>query len=201
MSAVHRDGSLPESEDAGQSVPRTLAWMVAGGLALSGLMTGTATTTPVAEPQVRYIGDWTSTARTMGTGLVSRTKPRPAHDRDGEVPDQGSGVKWLHEASGLTWDQLGRLFGVSRRAVHLWASGGRMNAVNAETLGRLVALLRAIPGGPDERRAALLAPSAEGPSIVDQFRARHRSGARDISGTPFSPQELLGARHDDTAPM
>ena len=41
------------------------------------------------------------------------------------------------EASGLTWDQLARYFGVSRRSVHLWAAGGRMSAANEELLAHL----------------------------------------------------------------
>ena len=36
-------------------------------------------------------------------------------------------LRWLKAHSGLTWEQLGKAFGVSRRAVHLWANGGRMN--------------------------------------------------------------------------
>lgn len=43
-----------------------------------------------------------------------------------------------HRESGLTWDQLARYFGVSRRAVHLWAAGGRMSATNEELLAHLV---------------------------------------------------------------
>ena len=72
-----------------------------------------------------------------------------------------------------------------------------MNSANAEVLVELVALVRELPGSPDERRAALLTPKAGGGSIVDQIRARHRSDARDFSGTPFRPEELLGVQHDD----
>src|SRR5262245_36297225 len=38
-------------------------------------------------------------------------------------PTQRSAVRSLHDSSGLTWEQLARLFGVSRRAVHNWANG------------------------------------------------------------------------------
>lgn len=110
---------------------------------------------------------------------------------------QAAEVKWLHEQSGLTWEQLGRLFGVSRRAVHLWANGSRMNSANAELLGKLVSHVRELPGSPDEVRAALLSRAAGGLSFVDQVRAQNGSADRDITGTPFRPDELLGARHDD----
>src|SRR4051794_6916837 len=46
-------------------------------------------------------------------------------------------VRDFKSRSGLTWEQLGRLFGVSRRAVHGWAAGARMNAAHSEMLARL----------------------------------------------------------------
>jgi hypothetical protein len=105
-------------------------------------------------------------------------------------------VQWLHRESGLTWDQLGRIFGVSRRAVHLWATGGRMNASHAETLAELLAIVRTLPASNRaDRRAALLAQDATGRSVLDRLRNRHASGG-DVAGTPWSPEQLLGARHD-----
>ena len=204
------------------SSPKTaVSRLFAGGLALTGLLSGTGTTAPIAESPVRYIGGWTSTARVIGAGAVgsgavqtpSRRTGATAGEAEAAAPArvedvagstgtdraaQAGGVRWLHEASGLTWEQLGRVFGVSRRAIHLWASGGRMNATNAELLGQLIAQVRALPGDADERRAALLAPNQDGSSMVDRFRARNRSDARGVSGTPFRPEELLGARNDDT---
>jgi hypothetical protein len=204
----------------GRPASRKANFIFATGLALTGVLSGTGTTASIAESPARYIGDWTSTGRVVGSGppggapssrgrseeiappsSTAEHGPTQAIEVGGSVEQatQAAKVRWLHDASGLTWEQLGRLFGVSRRAVHLWANGGRMNATNAEGLAELVALVRELPGGPDERRAALLVPSMGGGSIVDQIRARHRSGSRDISGTPFGPDELLGALHEDTA--
>lgn len=194
--------------------------LLAGGLALTGLLSGTGTTAPLAEPTMRYIGEWTSTARVAsyepaGSArlrlpmLLGMTDPPlsdpPVTDAStaDAVPDrltQAAEVKWLHEASGLTWEQIGRLFGVSRRAIHLWANGSRMNSANAERLGRLVAHVRELPGSPDERRAALLSRAPGGLSFVDQVRAQNGAADRDITGTPFGPDELLGARHDEGEP-
>lgn len=61
-------------------------------------------------------------------------------------------IRDLHSRSGLTWTQLGSLFGVSRRAVHHWANGGRMNAANAELLAELSTRVAAISEvEPDDR--------------------------------------------------
>ncbi|WP_306205177.1 helix-turn-helix domain-containing protein [Actinoplanes sp. RD1] len=198
----------PEPSSDADSEPRSagrgVRLVVAGSLAF-GSLTGTGTTAPIVEPQVWYIGDRTSTGRVIVTsdaaGMSAPAKPDPvdvAPVSSAATPRtaQAAEVRWLREASGLTWEQLGRLFGVSRRAVHLWATGGRMNSSNAELLAELVGLVRELPGGPDDRRAALLAPTADG-SIVDRIRGRHRSDARDFSGTPFAPEELLGGSHVD----
>lgn len=88
------------------------------------------------------------------------------------------------EASGLTWDQLARYFGVSRRAVHLWAAGGRMSAANEELLAHLVRAVDAVRGlEPAARRQALLRPGS-GLNIIDTERARRSSRDSDINRSP-----------------
>lgn len=88
------------------------------------------------------------------------------------------------EASGLTWDQLARYFGVSRRAVHLWAAGGRMSAANEELLAHLVRAVNAVRVlDPATRRQALLRPES-GLNIIDTERARRSSRDSDINRSP-----------------
>lgn len=111
--------------------------------------------------------------------------------------DLRSSVRWLHNTTGLTWDQLARAFGVSRRAVHLWATGGRLNSTNAEHVNELIGIVRRVQAtNPTDVRAALLAPRPEGRSLFDDFRIRTQATPGDVAGTPFSPSQLLGARHD-----
>lgn len=105
-------------------------------------------------------------------------------------------VRDLWERSGLTWDQLARLFGVSRRAMHAWATGARPNAYHQELLTELTQLVARIDtGDPRRNRERLLAPQPEMPSLFDEIRARHADQASDIAGT-LSPAQLLGALHD-----
>jgi transcriptional regulator with XRE-family HTH domain len=68
-------------------------------------------------------------------------------------------VRELKARSGLTWDQLAGVFGVSRRAVHGWAAGARLNAQNSELLNWLRQTLIDVetPGDLEGTRAALLA--------------------------------------------
>lgn len=114
---------------------------------------------------------------------ISSSNVAPAHFATVEMAPAEQLVE-LHDASGLTWDQIARYFGVSRRAVHLWVSGGRMTASNAELL---VHLARAVDGvrnlDPAARRQALLS-SANGLNLVDTERARRSSTGSDINRSP-----------------
>jgi hypothetical protein len=142
-----------------------------------------------------YLIPWTSTT---GLGPVLPFSEAPAAVSE---PLIGSAVvRKLHDDSGLTWEQLGRLFGVSRRAVHLWANGGRMNSTNAETLSELVIIVSALPASsPEARRTALLASGPDGHSIFDGFRARRLFDSGRVTETTLTPDQLLGARHDDVS--
>jgi hypothetical protein len=96
-------------------------------------------------------------------------------------------VQFLKEEMGLTWDQMGKLFGVSRRAVHLWTTGGRMNGSNIERLGYLETNLLGIAGDSDARRSMLF-DGANGPSLYDALRADLGSRGNVVSGDV--PEEI-----------
>jgi len=131
-----------------------------------------AAATPILAQAVRFLG--------------------PARVADRPVVAASELVQRVHLDSGLTWEQLARLFGVSRRSLHLWASGGRLNAANEEFLVELSSVVSIIPGDtPNERRAALLKPQADGRSIFDQMRSRHGARATDINREPLTPEQVL----------
>lgn len=88
------------------------------------------------------------------------------------------------EESGLTWEQIARYFGVSRRAVHLWASGGRMTASNAELLAHLVRAVEAVKHLPSAERRQALLRSDSGLNLIDTERARRSSRQTDINRPP-----------------
>lgn len=192
----------PNDDARATALAKTLAL---GGLILGSVCNGTATGIVPAAAQTRYVGAQFSRHNLSRDETFRVTLPLL-----NEIPEDAVGVhsasdqenvRWVHETSGLTWEQLGKVFGVSRRAVHLWANGGRLNARNAETLSELVAIVRDLPGrNAQERRALLLAPDAEGVSPIDRMRARNVDGRGDVSGTPWTPTQLLGARHDRPSP-
>jgi hypothetical protein len=175
------------------------ASMLVGTALLLGTLTGTGTMgLPEPSMSVQYLGVGTSTARAVpGMFEVRAGRSAFASSEAPELSSDRDGVLWLHEQSGLTWDQLGRLFGVSRRTVHLWASGSGMNAANAETLFALVNLVSKAEGRtPGERRAALLRPGSGGRSAIDGFRLARGAVGQSINAPTLRPEVLLDARYE-----
>ncbi len=107
--------------------PRSIGWpVVVIGLSLGiGGVTGTAT----ARRPVSHVEFGSSTS--LPSAISSNVPLRP----------DTYGVKRLKDATGATWDQLGRLFGVSRRALHAWANAAPMNSQHAERLEELLLLV------------------------------------------------------------
>ena len=76
---------------------------------------------------------------------------------------QAAAISELRRRSGLTWDQIARLFGVARRSVHFWISGKALNAPNEERLSKLLITVRYIDrGGGAATRAALISAQRDG---------------------------------------
>jgi len=90
-------------------------------------------------------------------------------------------LEQLRSQSGLTWEQIARLFNVSRRSIHLWLAGGRMSAGNEERLVRIEQYVSSLSGTPDEKRHQLLASSESGMSYFDQERMTLSSTLDDIN--------------------
>lgn len=89
-----------------------------------------------------------------------------------QPPDLGTAhaARQLLTESGLTAAQLGRLTGVTGRAIHHWASG---SAPNARQLGRLRSLhwlVFSLNAQTPEGRRALMLDSSAGPSRFQVFR-------------------------------
>jgi DNA-binding transcriptional regulator YiaG len=136
------------------------------------------------------------------------------------LPASGA-IAELRRLSGLTWDQLARLFNVSRRSLHFWASGKPMAPSNEEHLQRLLAVVRTIDRGTaTANRALLLAAREDGTFPFDMLaigaydrvlallatgegRRVTPSGlseAERAARTPPRPEDLMGALQDRIHP-
>ena len=76
----------------------------------------------------------------------------------------------LRRLSGLSWGEIAQAVGVSRRTIHNWLTGARVAAVHH---GRLLELGRVVDivstGSAESTRMALMQPSANGRSILDDL--------------------------------
>lgn len=133
------------------------------------------------------------------------------------VERQGAAIAELRRLSGLTWDQLAKLFDVSRRALHFWASGKAMTSANQEHLQRVLGFVRQIDrGSASANRAALVTVDKDGVLPLDLLRrAEYERAARMLgrgrarrvavpkisnaamaARAPRPPAELAGALED-----
>lgn len=91
------------------------------------------------------------------------------------IVDAADKLRYLREAADVTWEQLAQGFGVSRRAIHLWAAGGRMSAANEATLRWLAESLAGMSkvSSEDARKAMF--------SLLQAERRSHASASTDVN--------------------
>jgi DNA-binding transcriptional regulator YiaG len=167
------------------------------------------------------VGMGTSSAQALPAEMVSRAHAQQqttAGARATQPERSRKAIVELRRLSGFTWDQLARLFNVSRRSVHFWASGKAMTSGNEVHLQRLLAVLRRIDrGSAGANRAELLAVHEGDSSPYDllaqgkydlaallagpgQAQPRPAVPALDerarAARTPRAPEELVGALQD-----
>ena len=146
---------------------------------------------------------WTATAY-WSPQPVGRTSAAP----DGQIASAPAEtiakcVLEIRRRSGLTWDEIGGFFQVSRRSVHHWANGKPVSANHDPAIRQVLAAIRHIDRGSqaDTRVRLLQIDPATGTSLLGRIRregfAAVHSGKMDWapqrSQTPLS-QEVREAR-------
>lgn len=202
MSLVEIHPAFDSTSAAGAMLMRQVREPVLVGLMLAGLGTSAAPALP-ADIVSR-------SARPVQQTTAGSAVTQPART--------GAAIAELRRLSGFTWDQLARLFGVSRRSLHFWASGRAMTPGNEEHLQRLLAAIRKIDrrsasanraellavrddgsipfdlltDGQYDRVVALVGPGQGGRRASPPTLAEEAKAAR----TPRPPENLVGALQD-----
>jgi DNA-binding transcriptional regulator YiaG len=100
--------------------------------------------------------------------------------------------KAIHEIrrlTGLTWEQLAKLFNVSRRTLHFWASGKRLNSFNEEQLNLLLDTIRYIDrGSASLNRNLFLMPFRDGTVPFNLLIAGKYREVKNLLGSGNVPQ-------------
>lgn len=95
----------------------------------------------------------------------------------------------LRKLSGLTWEQLAKLFNVSRRSLHFWASGQPLSRFNEENLNRLLDTIQYIDrGSASHNRSLLLRPSSDGRTLFDLLVAGEHKEVKRLLGPGNAPE-------------
>jgi hypothetical protein len=109
---------------------------------------------------------------------------------------QMSPATMVHEArrlSGLTYEALGRIFGVDRRAVHYWVSGEAISDRNLGLLEKLLTTLRRIDRGTQtENKALLNSRLAHGKTGVELLACGAFDVVEDAAGPGAGTRIKLG---------
>lgn len=111
-------------------------------------------------------------------------------------------INELRKLSGLTWEQLAKLFNVSRRSLHFWASGQPLAPFNEETLNRLLGTVRYINrGNASVNRNLLLSPAPDGRLLFDLLIVGEHEQVKRIlgSGNALQKPQLLPLSEDASA--
>ena len=115
---------------------------------------------------------------TSGITLPSASSPEATQKALGE----------LRRLSGLTWEQLAKLFNVSRRSLHFWASGQPLSRFNEEQLNRLLGTIQYIDrGSASLNRSLLLKPDNP---LFDLLIAGRYEEFKQLAGVGNAPQKL-----------
>ena len=126
-------------------------------------------------------------------GEVSRAARSSRCDVSATVGEESlcDQVQRLRQSTGLSTDELARLFGVTRRSVLNWVQGYRMSMRHQERMVELARVFEDLPGTiPEEKRDALF-DSSQGLSVYHQLLKTVKRG-QIMQFDPFTPLELLG---------
>ena len=132
-------------------------------------VSGRATTTANTDPQ-GSVATWVTIV-----SCAESTAAEPA----GKIPflyvpaeTTGDAIMEIRRRSGLTWEELGDLFDVSRRSVHHWANGKPVSARHDRTIRSMLAAIRHLDRGDRAGTRALLltVDQAAGVSTLDLLK-------------------------------
>lgn len=142
------------------------------------VLSGTATNKPISDQDLLLVLERTNS----GFPLSFQSANLAEANRDA--------LNELRKLSGLTWEQLAKLFNVSRRSLHFWASGQSLSRFNEENLNRLLGTIRYINrGSASLNRNLLLSPGQNGRLLFDLLIAGEHEEVKRILGPGNAPKK------------
>lgn len=120
-----------------------------------------------------------------------------------QPPSVQSALHEIKTVSGLTWQQLARIFNVSPRSLHLWMDGETPDSIHEERLYRVLAIMRKLPFAETfQNRTFLLAPQSNGTIPLDLLAAEEDDKfSACVAGMPASPATHMTSSFNDRQPL
>ena len=146
------------------------------------------------------------------TATEARVVPTPPLPPASAVPETGTettiedasettrrAISELRRIGGLTWAELGQLFGVSPQSIHSWASGGTLDAITEQHLLRALDIVRVADRGDARSNRMALFAIADGETPFELLASQKFEEARAILGPgPGRRRPKLTALDDAT---
>lgn len=155
---------------AGGARPGGVSWVLLSGIP------GTASQNMTDEVLERNVGVVLPTS--SGQGIA--------------VPQTDSALSRLRRLTGLTWEHLAKLFNVTRRSIHFWASGRPMNMKNETRLYDLLRVIQQADRGTASQNRAMLLRAHNGVIPFDQLSEGRYDEFLELVGCgPGRPQIML----------
>ena len=112
-------------------------------------------------------------------------------------PSTARGILAIRQIANLTWDETAKVFGVSRRTVHLWANGRHPSGGQERKLNRVLGILRSHQNlAPSSLRERLMASARPGTLFFDLLCIDELDNFQSLfSSNSESKQYLLPAFH------
>ncbi len=107
-----------------------------------------------------------------------------------QIPTTSSALMEIRRLAGLTWQEMGDLFGVSRRSIHHWVSGKPLSAGHERRVRVVLGELRRVDAGSAQTNRDRLFTVSEGRG--DSLFERLQAG--ETSVVPASGTEILPMR-------
>lgn len=149
---------------------------------------------PVTLRSVRM--PWGGAISICVTGSSSTEPPAPRAEGAGEAvrmrrKTDAELISSLHERSGLTWETLAKVLGVSRRSLHMWAAGSTVTPAHRAVMDRFELLLNSFGPLPSSEVRARLFDRSAGTAPVDRFRMERDGGKSVINGPVLAAHQMM----------
>jgi transcriptional regulator with XRE-family HTH domain len=87
----------------------------------------------------------------------------------------------IKSLSGLTWEQLANIVGVSRRTIHLWLQGNSLSHANEERLHSILHIVRSLSGSSQLDVRSRMLDKSGGSSVAELLKAHDDDAAAALA--------------------